>query len=205
MYDYTYKKDEKPLLDKILNEFSEAYWRVHNLVDFHSQTELTYEDAKKDAELVKKLVNKVAQRLEAAKPNFRDYITGIITSKHKFQPIDFEYSKVYEGWVIKKLQQFYKITNDVNKNTFFKGQFAHGILLENGEIYLLNFQPRKYCCNLMKRQFSVCSNHGLNCPDYFIKYNGRYFLEANGNYAIDHCPFCGKKIGDYSGKFINLC
>jgi len=192
---YEYRKDDRSLFDKIMGEFTEAWYSVYNKLDYDNRHSHEISTEKEIGKL-KLILKPIVKKLTKANPEYFDYLTGIITSHKKFRPIDFVNSKIV------KLNEFYKIQN-IKENDLFKGQYAHGIVINPNEIYLWNVQPREYCCEMMKDQFSLCTSHGLNCPDHFIFYsNGRYYVEANGSRAISRCPFCGAKLGDYTGLFL---
>lgn len=204
MRPYRFTKDDRPLREKILEELREGFFDVYLRFPHDTQDLVfTHGNSSEDRnKFVNSTLKPIVDYLEKHKPEYNDFITGEVTSHLKFRAIDFEGSRFSNNSKIVKLNTFYEIENK-DKSYFFKGQFGHGVLLDNGKIYLQNYQPKKYCCDYMKRQFKLCENHGLNCPDYFIYHNaGRFYVEANGNRELAYCPFCGTKLSDYIGLFL---
>jgi hypothetical protein len=59
------------------------------------------------------------------------------------------------------------------------------------------------CCESMSRQLNtICTQHGLDCPDWVVRVNREYrnipcrlLLRApNASYSFKYCPWCGKEI-----------
>jgi len=133
-------------------------------------------------------------------------VTVEITTKKKGRILttDF-YHKDLKGKIL-------PIASELHKYIHYKQLIAFRVYPgENILKYWDNGVPKNVCCNKMRDQFTFCSNHGLNCPDYFIRCRptGEFQIHAdNRTYAISNCPFCGKPVNQTEeqrqGVVINL-
>jgi hypothetical protein len=209
---HTDKDDSK----KIREDLNKGFWEVWN-------NHLDRYDYEKHLKEYEEQTKKTFQTFLTMNPEYTKYYTGFITDKKKFEIVEYD---CVEKQII-RTGKIYPILNKTKKN-LFKGQMAYGFFVpknlekyeescksesscdcskewykEDG-IYISSCQPKKYCCKMMKQQFSFCDMHGLDCPDYFIKYNptGTYYIDTNKTWSISFCPFCGTKISDHSGKIL---
>ena len=126
---------------------------------------------------------------------FKDTKFGIITSKGKIKEIILD-SKSGHDYNLIETNNLYELEDENKLSKKFYKKYCQFILLEDSIAYIKNIQPLKYCCDSLKKSFSICSQHSLLCPDYYIRYDGRdYFIRAiNATYKIDYCPYCGKYL-----------
>ncbi len=120
-------------------------------------------------------------------------LTVEITTKKKGRVIISDIERELKGTII-------ELPEEIKELTHYKQVLTLGKYKEEGSeviyYHLLNTKPSKFCCKSMEQQFSFCDMHGLNCPDYFIRYRfGKYNIHAlNAMYEISNCPFCGTNI-----------
>jgi len=121
-------------------------------------------------------------------------IFGIITSENKVKSVIMNPTK--EGFSFIETYSIFELedTNKIFK--IFDKKYCQFTLSDSKLARIINIEPLKYCCDSLKKSFSICSQHGLLCPDYYIRYDSRdYFIRAiNATYKIDYCPYCGKYL-----------
>ena len=202
---------DKSLKEKVREDLDKGFFEVYNN---HLETHNGYKELLEEFE---KQTEQTLNKFLELHPEYYQHYTGIITSKKRVEIIDYDYKNIK----IIKTGRIYPVLNNT-KDNLFKGQLVYGefvpkniekygewrkndvsnIWYKEDAFYIRNCQPKKYCCEQMKSQFSFCKQHGLDCPDYFIEYStdGRYYVNVNKTWSLSYCPFCGREIGDYSGK-----
>lgn len=123
---------------------------------------------------------------------------GIITTRLKIKEVNIKVKEDNTIELIKTNNIFNVSTEEIygyNLNSKLYKRYCQIIVADN-IAYIKNLQPNRYCCDSLKKSFSICSQHGLLCPDYYIRYDSRdYFIRAiNATYRIDYCPYCGEYL-----------
>jgi hypothetical protein len=126
---------------------------------------------------------------------------GVITTRGKIREHILEHID-YSTFNIKETNNLYELEDKGKIFKKFYKRYCQFKVDENNTAYIKNLQPNKYCCADLKKSFSICSQHGLLCPDYYIRHDGRdYFINAiNATYKISFCPYCGEYLYNKSDK-----